>query len=64
MIKEAMKRNMMIDRLHQEGITHTKEGESIYNIDYDDLKRELALSKIREEEAKQIDIDSPENEWF
>ncbi len=48
--QEKMKRNVVLERLEELRITHTKQGQSIYTLGYASLKRELALASFREDE--------------
>ena len=58
-MKEQMKRNFVLEKLKEQGITHTKDGTSIEELNYDSLKYELVLSAFRE-----IDADKDDNNWF
>jgi hypothetical protein len=53
------KRKIYLSRLLEKGISQTKDGVSIHDLDYYSLRRELVLSSYRE-----TNIDSPENKWF
>jgi hypothetical protein len=59
MAHQEMKRNFVIDKLREQGITHTQDGTSIYELSYDDLKYELVKAAFRE-----IDVEKDENAWF
>lgn len=54
-----LKRNFVIERLKEKGITHSENGTSIHGLSYEDLKYELVLSSFKE-----IDSESSENKWF
>jgi hypothetical protein len=55
---EAMRKHF-IDELRAEGVTRNKEGKSIYDMSYNELKSELALASIRK-----VNVESPDNKWF
>jgi hypothetical protein len=55
----VLKRNHIIERLLEKGITKTKDGISIYDLDYRDLKLELSKADFRE-----INAESDSNKWF
>lgn len=55
---EAMRKHF-IDELRAEGITRDKDGKSIYDMSYHELKSELALVSIRK-----VNVENPENKWF
>jgi hypothetical protein len=54
-----MKRQHIIQELLAKGITQDKNGKSIYDMDYDDLKHELVMWSFR-----QIDAERDSNKWF
>jgi hypothetical protein len=56
---QAIQKKSMINDLVEKGITETKDGKSIYELDYYELRHELVLVEIRK-----TDIESPENKWF
>lgn len=58
-IANEMKRNFILEKLLEKGITESQQGTSVYLLDYQSLKNELALSNYRE-----IDVESSENKWF
>ncbi|MGF3103671.1 hypothetical protein [Rossellomorea sp. DUT-2] len=49
----------MISELLTLGVTETKSGTSIYNLNYYDLRQELAIAKFRNR-----NVESSENGWF
>ncbi|EIJ79152.1 hypothetical protein PB1_16384 [Bacillus methanolicus PB1] len=55
MVTKEAKRQIFISCLLEKGITATKDGTSIYDLDYYDLRLELVKVDFRE---------SPENRWF
>ncbi|WP_284037442.1 hypothetical protein [Neobacillus sp. 114] len=59
MLQQELKRKFVIEKLHEQGITHTKNGTSIEELSYDDLKYELVLAAFRE-----IDSDCEAGKWF
>jgi hypothetical protein len=59
MAHQEMKRNFVIDKLKEQGITKDQHGTSIHNLSYDDLKHELVKAAFRE-----IDVENDENRWF
>lgn len=58
-MKKNMKQQMVLDRLHEIGVTHSQQGKPIQELEYDELKYELVLSEMR-----QVDIDHPDHKWF
>lgn len=58
-IQENMKRNFVLEHLKAKGITHTQNGTSIIELDYESLKYELVLASFRE-----IDAENSEGKWF
>lgn len=58
-MQKQMKREFVIDRLHEMGVTHTQEGKSIQECDYEELKYLLVL-----ESFKQIDVEKESGKWF
>ncbi|MBO0961462.1 hypothetical protein J1P26_17285 [Neobacillus sp. MM2021_6] len=59
MLQQELKRQFVIDKLKEQGITHSQNGTSIENLSYDDLKYELVKAAFRE-----IDAENGENTWF
>jgi hypothetical protein len=59
MAHQEMKRNFVIEKLKEQGITHDQRGTSIHELSYDDLKYELVKAAFRE-----IDVEKDENSWF
>jgi hypothetical protein len=58
-MKKQMKKQYVLDRLTELGVTHTQQGKPIQECDYETLKYELVLSEFR-----QIDISHDSNKWF
>ena len=58
-MQQNMKRNFVLDQLKERGITHSQNGTSIDELNYEDLKYELVLLSFKE-----IDSESSENKWF
>ncbi|MCM3763462.1 hypothetical protein [Neobacillus niacini] len=54
-----LKRNHIIERLLEKGITETKDGISIYDMDYKALRLELSKADFRD-----INAESDSNSWF
>jgi hypothetical protein len=54
-----MKRQHIIKELLNKGFTENKEGKSIYDMDYAELKYELVLAAFRD-----IDAEEDANKWF
>jgi hypothetical protein len=52
-------RQNFIDELLSKGITKNKEGKSIHDMDYHELRSEIALQAFRA-----IDTAKDENKWF
>lgn len=58
-VSQTMQKNIMIRQLRDLGIFETRVGENIEDLDYYQVRHELALAEIRK-----TDIDSPENKCF
>lgn len=58
-MKDVLKRNFVIKRIVQLGVTENQEGTSIYKLPYEELKVLLVLA-----EMNKVDIDHPEHKWF
>jgi hypothetical protein len=58
-LHQEMKRNFVIDKLKEQGITHDQNGTSIHELEYDELKYILVLQAFRE-----IDTECDSGKWF
>ncbi|WP_163183320.1 hypothetical protein [Neobacillus sedimentimangrovi] len=58
-LHQEMKRNFLIERLLDLGISKSQTGKSVHELDYETLKYELVLAEMR-----QVDIEHPEHRWF
>jgi hypothetical protein len=58
-LHQQMKRSMILERLTNLGVTQNQIGQSIHELDYDELKTVLVLAEMR-----QVDIDHPDHKWF
>lgn len=58
-ISQETKSQGMISELLTLGVTETKRGTSIYDLNYYDLRQELAIAKFRSR-----NVESSENGWF
>ncbi|MGM0864526.1 MAG: hypothetical protein ACQEWF_07625 [Bacillota bacterium] len=58
-ISQETKSQGMISELLTLGVTVTKSGTSIYDLNYYDLRQELAIAKFRNR-----NVESSENGWF
>lgn len=58
-LQKNMKRDMVIGRLEDLGVTTNEAGTSIHELDYNELKRIFVLAEMR-----QVDIDHPDHKWF
>lgn len=58
-MKIQLKKKFVLERLIEKGVTHSQQGKSIHDCDYEELKYELVLLSFRE-----IDVESDENRWF
>jgi hypothetical protein len=58
-LHQQMKHNMILERLTTLGVTKNQIGQSIHDLDYDELKTVLVLAEMR-----QVDIDHPDHKWF
>jgi hypothetical protein len=56
--KEALK-NIFIQELQQKGVTESKDGTKIDELDYYALRHEVFLARSRE-----ANVESPEMKWF
>jgi hypothetical protein len=54
-----LKRNHIIERLLAKGIRETKDGTSIYELSYKDLRLQLSIARCLE-----IEVESSDNRWF
>ncbi len=59
LLQTDMKRNFVLSRLLEKGVTESQQGVDIRLLDYDELKYELVLQAFRE-----IDVEKEENKWF
>lgn len=58
-VTQEMKKQFFISRLLERGITETKDGTSIYALDYYALRHEAVISDYRNKH-----IENSENAWF
>jgi hypothetical protein len=58
-VTTAMKREFVLERLLEKGVTKSQDGTSIYECDYETLKYELVLQAFRD-----IDVENGESGWF
>jgi hypothetical protein len=58
-LQKQMKRDMVLERLLELGVTTSQTGKSIHELSYDELKTLWVLAEMR-----QVDIDHPEHVWF
>ncbi|WP_428909431.1 hypothetical protein [Niallia sp. Krafla_26] len=58
-VTEEMKRQIYIKRLLENKVYTDPEGTSIYELDYKSLRREVVMLEYRN-----INVESPENDWF
>lgn len=56
---KEMKRNFVLERLLEKGVTKSQQGVPVHELDYVELKYELVLLSFRE-----IDVEKGENNWF
>jgi hypothetical protein len=54
-----LKRNHIIERLLAKGIKETKDGTSIYELSYRELKLQLSIANCLE-----VEVESSDNKWF
>lgn len=54
-----MKRQYIIQELLAKGFKENKQGKSVHDMDYEELKSELVLACFRE-----IDTHNDQNKWF
>jgi hypothetical protein len=54
-----VKKQHFIQELLAKGFTENKDGKSIYDMDYEELKHELMMATFREQ-----DIENDKNKWF
>lgn len=57
-LHQEMKRNFVINRLKELDVNEYQ-GQSIFELDYDELKTVLVLAEMRK-----VDIEHPEHRWF
>ena len=53
------KRRYIIQELLEKGFTQNKQGKSVHDMDYEELKYELVLQAF-----KDIDAENDQNKWF
>lgn len=58
-LHQELKRKIVLERLLEIGVHTTKDGSSVYDLSYDDLKYELVLAEFR-----YIDLNNSNNGWF
>lgn len=58
-VSAEMKKNFVLERLLAAGVTHSQQGDSVRELDYEELKYELVLQAFRE-----IDTENESNLWF
>ncbi|MBT2727861.1 hypothetical protein J7E63_13020 [Bacillus sp. ISL-75] len=58
-LQKQMKKNMVLDRLLELGITKNQSGKPVHECDYEELKTLWVLAEMR-----QVDIDHPDHRWF
>ncbi|CAG9620859.1 hypothetical protein BACCIP111883_01630 [Sutcliffiella rhizosphaerae] len=58
-LHQDMKRNFVLDKLLEQGITKSQQGQDIHLLSYEELKYELVLQSFRE-----IDVAKDANRWF
>lgn len=58
-MKKNMKQEFVLNRLLELGVTHSQDGKSIHECDYEELKYLLVL-----ESFKQIDVEKESGKWF
>lgn len=56
---KAVMQQHFIRELLAERITENKEGKSVYDMDYEELKSEIVLNAFRKK-----DIENDQNRWF
>jgi hypothetical protein len=55
----ALKRNHIIERLLEKGIKETKDGTSIHDLSYRELKLQLSIAQCLE-----VEVEKDDNRWF
>jgi hypothetical protein len=58
-LQTNMKREFVLERLSALGVTETRAGKSIHDLDYGELKVVLVLAEMRK-----VDIEHPDHKWF
>lgn len=59
LLKKKMKKEFVLERLQEKGITHSQTGKPIHELSYEDLKYELDLAAFRD-----IDSEGDSGKWF
>lgn len=54
-----MKRDFVLNRLLEKGVTKSQQGIPVHDLDYDELKYELVLLSFSE-----IDVENDQGRWF
>lgn len=59
MLRQNMKRQFVLEKLKEKGITHNENGTSIEDLDYETLKYLLVIQAF-----KDIDAEGDSSKWF
>jgi|GEM_PF-2148437 hypothetical protein len=57
--QSEIKKQFVLDKLIEAGVTQGQSGKSVHDMDYEELKYELTLQAFRD-----IDITSDSNRWW
>lgn len=58
-LQKNIKQKFVLERLLKLGVMESQTGQSVYELDYDELKYELVLASFRK-----IDSENAESKWF
>lgn len=61
MSNDSMKQ-AMVQQLLDKGVTESKDGTSVHDLDFYELRHELVMFDIRN--GTDVDVNSSANEWF
>lgn len=58
-LHQELKRNFVLEKLLEAGVTKSRDGIDLHDCDYKQLKHEWVMFSVRE-----IDVEKDENKWF
>jgi hypothetical protein len=58
-LHQELKHKFVLERLRKLGVTHSQQGKSIHDLDYEEAKYELVLAEMR-----QVDVENENQRGF